>query len=185
MQRTVPILVFLLSLAAVARVQAAATLLSEVQTRLRVGEAVIVTDDSGATVKGRLVQASGTVLVLRGRAGDLQLDASDVQRIERPRDTFWNGALIGSAVGFAAGALVAATDDCRGAGIGPCFSDTEGVFYVGGIMALMGLGVGVAVDAMVHRERVVFVRTPSGSAHAAIAPFLSRDRAGLRMQIGW
>ncbi|HVH29313.1 MAG TPA: hypothetical protein VM818_21310 [Vicinamibacterales bacterium] len=185
MQRTVPILVFLLSLGAVAHAQAPATLFSELQTRLKVGETVMVTNDSGETVKGRVVQVSGTVLVLRGRAGDLHVAASDVQRIERPRDTFWNGALTGSAVGFGAGALLAATDDCSGPGIGPCFSDTEGVFYVGGIMGLMGLGVGVAVDAILHRERVVFVRTQSDSARVAIAPFLSPGRAGLLMQVGW
>jgi hypothetical protein len=185
MPRTLIMFITLCLLARAAHGQDPATSFADLPIRLVAGEALIVTNSSGEIVKGRLVQASGTGLVLRGRAGNLQLAASDVQRIERPRDTLWNGVLIGAAVGFGAGALLAAIDDCSGPGIGPCFSDTEGVFYVGGVMGLMGSGIGAAVDAMVRRERVVFVGAQSGSTRATITPLLSWGRAGLQMQMWW
>ena len=186
MKRSIPILLALLSWGAPARAQDPVTSFAELPTRLKAGDTILVTNDAGETIKGKVERVVETMLVLRSRQQTLQLTTADVQRIERPRVSLVKSALVGATVGFAAGAVIVSTDDCSNNGFAPCFRDPEGVMLVGGAVGLLGLGVGTAAGAVLRlRERVVFVRAPTGSSQATIAPILTRDGAGLRVQIGF
>lgn len=186
MLRTVPILIALLSLAEVAHAQAPASSFAELPSRLKAGETVSVMTEAGAVIKGEVEHVSDTILVLMRSTGTLQVAAQDVRRIDKSTTSKLRGAMVGLGVGFTVGAVGAATDDCPATPSGVNFGCVKvPVLGVGAVVGLMGMGVGAAVGAFIHRERVVFVRAPSGSARSAIAPLLSRGRVGLRMQLGW
>ncbi len=186
MKRSIPILLALLSWAAPARAQEPVTSFAELPTRLEAGDTILVTNDAGETIKGKVERVVEAMLVLRSRQQTLQLTAADVQRIERPRVSIAKSALVGATVGFAAGAVMASTDDCSNNSFAGCFRDPEGVMLVGGAFGLLGLGVGTAAGAVLHLwKRVVFVRAPRGSSQATIAPIFTREGAGLRVQIGF
>ena len=71
------------------------------------GERVIVTRASTPdTIRGRVVLVGYEGLVLDDGPTRLVVPLADVQRVERRKDRFWNGALIGYGVGFAAGAVL-------------------------------------------------------------------------------
>ena len=186
MKRTIPILLALASWAATARAQDPATSFAELPTRLGVGDTILVTNDAGETIKGKVERVVETMLVLRSRQQTLQLTAADVRRIERPRVSIGKSALVGATVAFAVGAVLASTDDCSRSSFGGCFRNPKGVIVLGGTFGLVGLGVGAVAGAVLsHQERVVFVRASKRSSQATIAPILTREAAGLRIQIGF
>ena len=154
MGRTIAVLVFLLSAAAIAGAQPPATSFDDVQRRVKAGETILVTDNAGATIEGTVVQVSDTSLIVRSREHSLQLDASSVQRIVRRVHTVRNGMLIGLAAGFVVGAVLASNTECKVT----CFSSPGGVLLFGGLFASIGAGTGALVGSSIHRERVVFAR---------------------------
>ena len=182
MLRTIAVLVALLSLAGVAHAQAPATSFEELASRLKAGETVSVTIESGEVIRGEVERVSDTILALKRPGRDLA--AQDVLRVDHSRTFKQRGALIGFGAGFSIGALGAASDDCRGS-FGPCFSGPGGVLVLGGIVGLWGAGVGTLVGAFIHTDRVIFLRARSGSARTGVVPLLWRSRAGLRMQVEW
>jgi hypothetical protein len=185
MLRPVIVLVAYLSLSSAAFAQTDATSFLDLQTRLKVGDEVIVTDDAGGIMTGRVSQLPGTSLGLRVSGRELQLLASDVRLIERPKDRLWNGMAIGGAVGFATGAVLAATDDCGGTTIGPCFRSAAGTLAVGGLLGLIGLGAGVAIDVALSRPRLVYARLRGAAARGSTVPFFSRGQIGVRIHVDW
>jgi len=181
MLRTIAVLAALLSLAGIAHAQAPATSFEELASRLKAGETVSVTIESGEVIRGEVERVSDTILALKRPGRDLA--AQDVLRVDHSRTFKQRGALIGFAAGFSIGALGAASD-CRGS-FGPCFSGPGGVLLLGGFVGLWGAGVGTLVGAFIHTDRVMFLRARSGSARTAIVPLFWRGRAGLRMQVQW
>ena len=181
MQRTIAIFVALLSLATTAHAQAPATSFAELPSRLKAGESISVTTETGEIITGRVEHVSDTILALKSRIHDVQLAAEDVQRIAHPVPTLRNGAFIGLAAGFAVGAIAAASSECTYV----CVARPVGVLLIGGFMGSIGMGVGAAVGASIHRERVVFVRPGTKLTHTTIAPIVSRARAGLQVQIAF
>jgi hypothetical protein len=181
MQRTIAILVALLSLASAAHAQAPATSFADLSSRLKAGESVSVTTEAGEIIIGRVEHVSDSMLVLKSHLYDVQLAAQDVQRIAHPVHTLRNGALIGLAAGFAVGGAIAANSGCTFT----CFASPGGVLLIGGFMGSIGMGVGAMVGASIHRERVVFVRPGTNPTQTTIAPIVSRARAGLQVQIAF
>jgi hypothetical protein len=181
MQRTIAILVALLSLATAAHAQAPAASFADLPIRLKAGERISVTIEAGEIITGRVEHVSDTMLVLKSHRHEVQLAAQDVQRIAHPVHTLRNGALIGSAAGFAVGAALAANSGCQIA----CFASPGGVLLIGGLMGSIGMGVGAVIGASIHRERLVFVRPGTNLTQTTIAPSVSRTRAGLQVQIAF
>ena len=152
---TAALLIAALSVAAVARAQAPATSFAELAGRVKAGQTVSVTTESGEVIRGEVAHVSDTMLTLTRPGRDLA--ARDVRRVDRSTTCKRRGALIGFGLGFSIGGLAAATDDCSG--IGPCFGSPAGVLSLGGVVGLLGAGVGAVVGARVHANQVVFLRT--------------------------
>ena len=67
----------------------------ELSTLLHVRQKVVVTDESGQHVEGRIDKLSPASITVRGRV----FASSDIRQIRLP-DSLWNGMLIGAAVGM-------------------------------------------------------------------------------------
>jgi drug/metabolite transporter (DMT)-like permease len=98
---------------------------------------------------------------------------------ERPahaqgRDSLWNGAVIGAAVG--AGAGIAFTHAVRD-------SDLTFSQYARGalIFGAMGAGIGLGIDALLDRSP----RTGPTPPRVLISPTIWRDVAGVRVRWRW
>jgi len=175
------VLVTLLSLSAAANAQPQVASFAELQGRVKIGDAVNVTDDAGKTIKGNVEQVSDTMLVLRSDGNDLPLPVLKVQRISRPVRTLRNGAFIGLAAGFTIGAITAGSSSCSYL----CLSSPAGILLIGGLVGAAGMGTGAAVGGSIHREHVIFERTATGHREVAVVPLVSRAGAGLRVDIGF
>jgi len=148
---------------------------SQLDTRLKPGNKVWVTDSQGREVKGRIAAIGADALTLDA-GGSKTFSAGDVRLVmERRHDSLANGALIGLGVG--------------GLGMGlACLASTEApdqgwcslvaVVY-GGISAAIGVG----IDAMMPGKKLVAYRAPgstgSSPARLSIAPFVTPRAKGL------
>ena len=117
-------------MAVAVQAQVPATEFSDVPDRLSIGDSVVVTTTGGQTIEGKIAGVAATALVLRQGSEDRPLASSDVQRIVHQRHGVRNGAWLGLAIGFAAGATLAAgADDCEFT----CLSSPRGMAIIGGI----------------------------------------------------
>ena len=76
----------------------------QLNTRLKVGDAVWVTDAQGREVKGRITSFAPAAIGVDANVARV-LRADEIRAVEHlRRDSLWNGALIGLSVGLGAGA---------------------------------------------------------------------------------
>ena len=150
-------------------------------TRLKIGDQVVVTDTQGRRRAGSLVGLSPSSLTLDGKPGRT-FPASDVRLIEERRpDSLKNGALIGLASGFAVGAGLAASicsqDGCEGAGI------AAGVALYAGIGAAIGAG----IDALIPGKKLVVYQAADGrtSARLMLAPVVTPHTTGVAFSLSF
>jgi hypothetical protein len=185
MIRALPVLMLTLLLAASAQAQSA----DPAATALAVepGEKVIVTRvTSHERLRGRLVRIDDDGLELANGATRHVVPLGDLERVERPKDRIWNGALIGYGLGFATGAIMVLSDGCDppkpGALIHLCFGGPGFAVAVGGLVnGPIGFGIGAIGDAIARKPRVVFDR--KSRARVAIAPAFARRGAGVRVAV--
>jgi hypothetical protein len=131
---------------------------SQLNTRLRPGDTVWVTDAQGREVKGRIASLSSDALMLEG-GGGRSFGSADVRTIElRRNDSLGNGALIGLGVGGGL-TLVACLATVEAGDQGWCAA--AAAVYAG-----IGAGIGVGIDALIPGKKLVAFRAP-GSAGAA------------------
>ena len=153
---------------------------TQLNTRLRAGDKVWVTDAQGREVKGKIQALAPYALTLRGEGARTFADG-DVRLIRQRRpDGIWNGALIGLAVG---GGLAAAG----------CFaeagnSDSFCPAYIL-LFPAMGMGIAVAIDAMIPGKKLVTYRAPGAagapSARLAVAPFVTPRARGVAVSFAF
>jgi hypothetical protein len=153
---------------------------SQLNTRLRPGDTIWVTDAQGREVKGQILSLAPDQLTLEG--GARTFAGPDVKAISvRRGDSLRNGALIGMGVG---GGLVAV--GCLAAG-----EEGDGAWCVAGalIYAGIGAGIGVGIDALIPGKKIVAYRAPgSGSvshARLSIAPVVTRRSKGLALSFAF
>ena len=190
MHRTILTIVALLSCVAAAHAQTPASSFTELQTRLKAGDTVSVTTGSGEVIGGDVARVSDTMLILHGprtwrNRSTRTLAADEVQRIDRLTNSKTKGALIGLGLGFAIGAYWATSSPPCFESFSPCPVDGQLVVLAGGLLGAVGAGVGAGVGASIHAQRTVFLRTRGAAAQTAIAPLVSRNRAGLQLNIRW
>jgi hypothetical protein len=154
------------------------------------GEKIIVTRASTRDIiRGRVVLVGYEGLVLDDGPTRLVVPLDDVQRIERRKDRFWNGALIGYGVGFATGATMVLATPCKpdpNAFIDLCFDrPTFAAAFGGLITGPVGFAIGGITDAIKRKSHVVFDRAASDRVAIAVAPALVRRGGGLRVTVGF
>ena len=154
---------------------------------LRVGETIHALVDApcptkacpGELVKGKVAKLSDALLVVDDGRNRRELAAPDVRYIERPRDRIWNGLLAGFAVGFAVGFGSVMLDSCE-----PCLVDASSFAAAAGILGGgIGAGVGAITDAMISRQRVVFVRPATSRVVTSIAPDVGVHSGGFSLTV--
>jgi hypothetical protein len=147
----------------------------QLNTRLKSGDKIVVTDTQGREHQGKLVELSASSLTL-DRVG--KLAASDVRMVqERAHDSLKDGALIGLASGLTLGAIAAA--DCAG---GDCEFSPAAVFaMVGGVYGGLGAAVGAGIDALIPGKKRVVYRAPDGTAgtRVTLAPVVTPRAKGI------
>ena len=147
------------------------------------GERVVVTRaGTHDTIRGRVVLIGNDGLVLDDGPTRHVVPLADVQRVERRKDRFWNGALIGYGVGFATGAAMVLLTPCTGL----CFDEPAFAGAFGGLIAgPVGFAIGGITDAIKRKPRVVFDRGASNRVAIAVGPTLARRGAGLRVAVAF
>lgn len=119
----------------------------QIQFKVEEGDAVDVTDTSGKVLRGSLLKATDTDLLVDVRGEVRRYSASDVAEVRaRVFDKLWEGALIGTAVGAGFGALMAAQVDC--------YQDECAALIVG--FGGAGAGIGIGIDALIRRFTLVY-----------------------------
>jgi len=138
------------------RAQQVTSSFDELKSRISPGETISVTDSAGTTIKGKLESLSGSsvdIRIQRDRyAPPLRLTQTDVNSIVVKRfDPVWNGALIGLAIGAAAGVVI----ELGGRTQYQKFSGS-GAISLGSITLITGL----LVDIFNREKVTVYVHPP-------------------------
>jgi len=151
----------------------------QLDTRLKPGDTVWLTDAQGREIKGKITSLAAEALTLNAN-GSRTFSAADVRLVqERHGDPLLNGALIGfgiGGVGFGLTCLATIDDQDRG------WCALVTIFY-GGI----GTAVGVAVDALIPGRKLVVYRAPGAPGHArlSIAPVVTPRAKGVALSFAF
>ena len=151
---------------------------AQLNTRLKPGDTVWVTDSQGREIKGKITNLSSGSLALKAKGAPI-LSATDVSTIQlRDRDSLKNGTLIGLGVGAGlglAGCISIAGEEDAGA-----WCAMGMLFYAG-----IGAGIGVGIDAMIPGKKLVAYRAPGSAgpsrARLSIAPAVTPRAKGLAL----
>ena len=177
-----------LSLALAALLVAAPSLGQTAPVRLddliKIDQKIEVLDDQGHETKGRVSVLSDTAVSISANREVTVIPFEHITRISRPHDGLMNGTLIGLGTGALLGLLgsTIGTDACDPSAI-VCF---EGPRYVGAATLLfgaIGAGVGVAVDALIQRDRIVYSGKPR--PHTRVAPIIGPSARGAVVSLTW
>jgi len=163
---------------ALAAAQEPVTSFDQLNTRLKPGDTIWVTDGQGREVKGKVQALAPDAITLKGD-GPRTFAAGDVRLIsERRNDSLANGALIGLAVG-GVGTGLACLASAESSDAGWC---AVAAAAYGGI----GAAIGVGIDALIPGKKLVAYRAPgtpgsTGSAQArlSIAPVITPRTKGV------
>ena len=151
------------------RAQTVARSFEELQSILKVGQTVVVTDDSGRQTKGRLTDVSPSALVVS--TPDTRTFAEGTVAEIRSPDSLSNGVLIGAAIGAGL-----ATWDYL---IDPSEPGNAAIFAVA-----IGLGtaIGAGIDALHKGGKVLYVSRRQRS-DLTLLPVLGKDRQGVLVSV--
>jgi hypothetical protein len=188
MNRRVSMIAIALSLPASSYAQSAGPALASFA--VEAGEKVIVTRSSTHdTIRGKIVGVGYEGLVLDDGPNRFVVPLADVQRVERRKDRFWDGALIGYAAGFATGAVMVLANPCKrdpNAFIDLCYDGPEFAAAFGGLITgPIGFAMGGIGDALKRKPRVVYDRAAGNRVAIAVAPTLARRGGGFRVAVAF
>jgi hypothetical protein len=124
------------------------------KAKLKAGDRVTLDLQNGSTLQGRFIDVGADALSISTSTGDRRLAPSEVVQVHRHRRGVLLGAIIGGGVGLAFGTLVGTIFANEGL-------DRDGPLF--GLTAL-GLGTGIAIDALANIPRTVYQRTPGRAA---------------------
>jgi hypothetical protein len=154
---------------------------SQLNTRLRPGDTVWVTDAQGREVKGRILSLNTDALTLEG-GNRTSFGAPDVSTIQvRRNDSLGNGALIGLGVGGGL-TLVACLVSVESRDAGWCVAAAA---VYGGV----GAGIGVGIDALIPGKKILAYRAPAPGgappARLSIAPVVTPRTKGVAVSLAF
>jgi hypothetical protein len=163
--------------AGTAAAQQSATL-EALETLENSSDRVTVTDKSGRQFKGTVVDVSATQLGLKTSGETRQFTVQDIQSVRvRKGDSLRNGTLIGTAIAGGLTSLIFLDNECH---------DDPFCYTVVGVWAGIGALIGMGVDALIHRNVVVYTAPASGAQREFfVTPFVERKRAGIRLAVAF
>lgn len=91
-------------------------------------------------------------------------------------DPLWNGALIGSGVGFASGFLGMAAFNAKATATGPIWYDEAVMGYTAA--GILGAGIGAGVGAIIDAVRKPATASSSSRRRVDVSPTVSRHAKG-------
>ena len=148
---------------------------TDLQSKVRTGDQVSVTDDSGNQIRGTVEHIGSTIRLSIGGVAR-EWTPQQVREVRRRGDSVKNGLKIGILSGAAAGAVlglgVASLVQNEGGDGGAAFA---GLTFLG---IGMGAGVGVGLDAAIIGSTVVY-RRPARTV--SVGPLLSPGAQGIRV----
>ena len=155
---------------------------SQLNTRLKPGDTVWVTDSQGREIKGKITNLSSGSLALKAKGAPI-LSATDVSTIQlRDRDSLKNGTLIGLGVGAGlglAGCISIAGEEDAGA-----WCAMGMLFYAG-----VGAGLGAVIDAMIPGKKLVVYRAAglagAPPARVSFAPVITPRAKGIAVSFAF
>ena len=170
--------VFGLMCASAAGAQQVGVSLEELEILATTDSRVTVTDRNGREFRGTVADASETLLSLRIAGAIHRFGVGDVRTVRvRKEDSLVNGALIGAAIGGGLTSLIFLDNECR---------DDPGCYAAVAVYASVGALAGLGIDALIHRDVVVYTAPAPGAQGAfTVAPFVARGRGGLRLTIAF
>ena len=156
---------------------AQASTFRELQPQVPPSQTLLVTDDHGRTVRGRLVTLSDQTLTLEVKPtaahpdGSVAFRSSDVTRIRRA-DSVVNGMLIGLAAGL--GGMAIFTREACGPNDPECAAIANPIGLVTFVPG--GMVVGALIDRAINKTILL---NPPARATLSVAPSLRPGGAGL------
>ena len=172
---TVALFSAMLALPSVAPAQEPVKSFDQLDTRLKPGDTIWVTDAQGREVKGKIRGLAPSSLTLDGGAGTMDADAVRLIMEGKGQQKF-KGAMYGLAAGGGAALLlILAAGSCDG-------EDCEILYYIGApIAAGAGAGIGLALGAVTHKAGRVVYRAPGAQAapRLSVAPLVAPRARGV------
>ena len=158
-----------------------------IRQRVKEGQKVRITDEQGREWQGRIDALTPDNLVLLTKDRQRRdVPYGVILRIDRPRDTLANGALIGFISGAVFGLLAVAAEensDCEPGVFLSCGDPTAAAYVLlPAILGGAGAGIGIGIDALVRRDPTLFRR---GDSRVMLAPSLGRGVRGLSLSVRW
>jgi hypothetical protein len=151
----------------------------ELKACLTVGKYVIVTDDGGHIVQGKLADLTASSLVLKGGDERKTVPVAAVRLVEKwEGDPLWDGALKGFVAGFPlAIAFLHGNPDSPLSNLGG---------YLAGWTIGIGVAAGVIADAVVERKVVIYrARMATSRASFVVTPILTAGSQGLSVSFSF
>jgi hypothetical protein len=165
-----------------AEAQEIASTLEQLAVLVKPGDSVRLIDATGRETNGRIARVLRDVLIVETPAGPRQLGESEVVTITQRRgDSLKNGATIGGVAGAAYFATMMA--------IFSQYNDGGDVIVVtavttGALMVGLGAAVGVAIDALIARQQVIFQKAAS-PRRVTVSPLVGQGRRGAAVTISF
>ena len=157
----------------------------QLNTRLRVGDTIWVTDAQGREITGKIRDLSATSLLLDAGGTPQDLQAARVATIQlQPKDSLKNGVLWGALAGFVGGALSCLLNP-------QCGGDDEIAAAVSlglaGVGAAAGAGIGAGLDATIKGPRLVIYRGAGthSAARFSLAPLITPRHKGVAVSFAF
>jgi len=157
----------------------------QLNTRLRVGDTIWVTDAQGREIKGKIRDLSATSLLLDAGGTPQDLQAARVATIQlQPKDSLKNGVLWGALAGFVGGALSCLLNPQCGGDDEIASAVSRGLAIVG---AAAGAGIGAGADAAIKGPKLVIYRGAGtqSAARFSLAPLIAPRHKGVALSIAF
>ena len=142
----------------------------QLQNTLKVDDTLTITSDNGNKIKGRLIEITADHILLRVKNGQQSIAAPQIVKVGKRK----NGVLLGAIIGAGAGipfALGSHPMRITRAAVGPHAL----------VPVVMGLGIGIGIDALIPSTRTVYDR--NSQRRVTVSPVIDRDRLGGRVTL--
>ncbi len=179
--RSIALFVLLALAPAMASAQAVASNFQELRLKVKPGDTVYVTDDTGQEKRARILELSHSSLLLSMDGTRRELNENDVIRIrQRLPDPLLNGAVVGAVSVMTLSTVSAFAFADRGENETFGWADVGFILYLGSL----GAGVGTGIDALIRGRKVIYETSgliPRRSI--GVSPVISPHVRGVRVSV--